>query len=65
MITLPALRSSGGNATEKHIEDVSLCSMFLMEAAKKADIEFGVTPRSTKHTVRDASTDIRKIASGH
>ena len=43
-----ALRSSGANATEKHIEDVSLCSMFLM----KADEEFGVLSRSTKHNSR-------------
>ena len=33
-----------------------------MEAAKKADRAFGVTPRSTKHTVADASNDITKIA---
>lgn len=33
-----------------------------MEAAKKADTEFGVTPRSTKHTVRDVSGDVRKMA---
>ena len=33
-----------------------------MEAAKKADTEFGVTPRSNKHTVRDASADVRKMA---
>ena len=36
--------------------------MFLMEAAKKADTEFGVTPGSNKHTVRDASADVRKMA---
>ena len=39
-----ALRSSGANATQKHIEEVSLCSLFLMEAAKKADRTFGLTP---------------------
>ena len=57
-----ALRSSGANATERHIEEVSLCSLFLMEAAKKADREFGLNPRSTRHTTRDASADIRKVA---
>ena len=56
-----ALRTSGGNATDKHIKEVSLCSLFLMEAAKKADQEFGITPRSTRHTTRDASADIHKI----
>ena len=57
-----ALQSSGGNATEKHIEEVSLCSLFFMEAAKKADQEFGVAPTSSRHTVRDASADIKKMA---
>ena len=33
-----------------------------MEASKKADTEFGVTSRSTKHTIRDASADVRKMA---
>ena len=33
-----------------------------MEAAKKADKEFGLSPRSSRHTTRDASADIRKIA---
>lgn len=33
-----------------------------MEAAKKADRTFGLTPRSTKHTIADASSrDICKI----
>ena len=57
------LRSSGANVTEKHIEDVSLCSLFLMEPAKKADRAFGLAPRSTMHTVCDASVDVNKIAS--
>ena len=56
------LQSSGGNATGKHIEEVSLCSLFLMEAAKKADQEFGGVPSSSKHTVSDASADIRRMA---
>jgi len=33
-----------------------------MKAAKKADTDFGVTLRSTKHTVRDASGDVTKMA---
>ena len=56
-----ALRSSGANATEKHIENVSLCGMFLMEAAHKVDSEFGVKRRSGKHTIRDSSGDIRRM----
>ena len=57
-----ALRVSGPNATKRHIEEVSLCTLFLMEAAKKADTECGISPRSAKHTTRDASFDVRKVA---
>ena len=56
------LRSSGANATTTHIEEVSLSALFLLEAAKKTDREFGVTPQSQRHTVRDADQDIRKLA---
>ena len=35
--------------------------MFLMKAAKKADEAFKVSPQSTAHTVRDASTDIERM----
>ena len=35
--------------------------MFLMEAAKKADKELGVPSRSTKHTIREASADIKNM----
>ena len=55
------LHSSGANVTEKHIKDVSLSGLFLMEAAKKADRAFGAPPPSTRHTVTDASSDIKKI----
>ena len=57
-----ALRASGANATKNHIEEVSLSTLFLMEAAKKADREFGLYLRSTRHTTRDAAADIRKIS---
>ena len=56
------LRSCGANATQNHIEEVSLAALFLMEAAKKADREFGVSQQSGKHTVREATTDITKMA---
>ena len=55
-----ALRSSGSNTTAKHIEDMSLGAMFLMEAAKKADHEFNVTHTSS-HTTRDAQKDVTKM----
>ena len=57
-----ALRSSVANATQKHIEEASLAALFLMDAAKKADREFGVSQQSGKHTVREAITDITKMA---
>ena len=56
------LRSSGANVTATHIEDVSLSALFLLEAAKKTDREFGVTPQSRRHTIRDSTKDIQKVA---
>lgn len=55
------LRSAGGNLTEKHIEDVSLSALFLMDAAKKADNILGVSPQTTSHTFSDASSDVKKM----
>ena len=55
------LRSSGANVTEKHIEEVSLSALFLLDAAKKADQEFDVKARSISHTVRDSASDINKM----
>ena len=55
------LRSAGGNVTDKHIEDVSMSTLFLLDAARKTDQAFGVAPQSTAHTVRDASSDIKKM----
>ena len=55
------LRASGANVTRTHIEDVSLCALFLMEAAKKADRAFHVTKQSTSHTVRGAEGDIKTM----
>jgi hypothetical protein len=56
-----ALRSSGANATDKHVSEVSMCALFLLEAAKKCDKIFGVPPQATSHTVRDAKSDIQKF----
>ena len=55
------LRSSGANVTKAHISEVSLAALFLLEAAKKTDREFGVTPQSRRHSERDATGDIHKI----
>lgn len=56
-----ALRGSGANVTDKHITEVSMCALILLEAAKKCDEVFGVPPSATAHTVRDSKSDIQKI----
>lgn len=61
-IVKQTLQASGANVTPEHIEEVSLSSLFLLEAAKKIDREFGVTPKSQMHTVREANSDKRKVA---
>ena len=55
------MQAAGANATKKHIEEISLCGMFLMEAGKKADSAFNVPPQSTHHNVRDAQADIHTM----
>ena len=57
-----AMRSSGANATIKHLEEISLCAMFLLNFAKRVDRMFGVT-QSVAHTVRDSIGDITKMVS--
>lgn len=53
------MRASGGNLTDTHIEELSLCALFLMSAAKKVDQELGCH-QSSAHTIRDAN-DISKM----
>ena len=55
------MRSGGANVTTQHIEDLSLCGLFLMEVAKKVDKEFAAH-NSTAHTVTDAQKDITKLS---
>ena len=54
------MRASGANSTRKHMEDVSLCALFLMDVAKRVDRMFGVS-QSVAHTTRDAKKDINKM----
>ena len=54
------MRSSGANATQKHLEDVSMCGLFLLEVCRKVDKMFGAEC-SGAHTTRDAGSDIEKI----
>ena len=58
-----ALCCSGANAIDKHIVEISQCALFLLQAAKKCDKVFGVSPLSTAHTVRDSKADIAKLRS--
>ena len=44
------------------MKTMSLCGMFLLEIAKKVDMQFGVPVRSSNHTVRDAQWDIQAMA---
>ena len=55
-----ALKASGGNLTEHHTEDVSMCALLLMDAAKKTDREFGCS-QSSSHMTTDAESDINKL----
>ena len=52
------VQAAGANAMSKHIEELSLCGMFLLEASKKANKAFNVPPPSSRHTGRDATDDI-------
>ena len=54
------LRSCGSNATKAHMERVSLCALFLLEACKLTDSMFRAT-RSTHHTTTSAKGDIEKL----
>lgn len=54
------MRSGGSNLTPQHMEDLSLCGLFLMEVAKKVDREFGALQTSS-HTTHDAYKDITKL----
>ena len=55
------LKSAGGNLTGRHVEEVSLSALFLLDAAKKTDRAFGVAPQTTAHTIRDPSSDVSKM----
>ena len=56
-----ALRGSGSNLTITHMTTMSMCGLFLLEMAKKADQEFQTPYRSSHHTVRDAQKDIANM----
>ena len=56
------MRSSGANATKKHLEEVSLCAMFLLTFAKRVNRMLGVS-QSVAHTIRESTSDINKMVS--
>ncbi len=43
------------------MEEISMCGLFLLEAAKKADKQFQTAPRSSHHTTRSARDDMDKM----
>ena len=57
-----ALRSGGGQLTQRHVEDVSMAVLILLKASKKADEAFGLTPQSTTHTVVDSQKDVERMS---
>lgn len=46
-----ALRTAGGTLTDRHVENVSMAVLFLLNAVKKTDQAFHVTQQTTAHTV--------------
>ena len=56
-----AIRAGGSNITPQHIEDLSLCGLFLMKVARQIDQQFGAHHTSA-HTTLDAYEDINKLA---
>ena len=57
-----ALKSSRSNCTPKHMEELSLCSLFLLDVARKSDLQTGTPYRSGHHTVKDDNNDIITMA---
>jgi len=51
------IRSSGANITVQRIEDISLCDLFLMDAAKRADELVGIH-KPPQGTQREMLKDI-------
>ena len=54
------IQAAGANATDKHIEYLSLCGMFLLEAGRKANKAFNLPPTSKKHTVAEEKLTMTK-----
>lgn len=57
-----ALRSAGSNLTMKHVEEVSLSALFLLEAAKKTDEAFQTVVQTSVHTVHNFQKDLSSMA---
>lgn len=56
------MRAGGANTTTQHIEDLSLCGLFMMKVARKIDHQFGAH-HTCAHTTLDACEDISKMSS--
>ncbi len=55
------LRASGPNLTQHHMQNASLCTLFLLNACKRSDKQLKVN-QTTHHTVRSATGDIQTMA---
>ena len=55
------IRAGGGKLTTKHIKEVSMSVLFLMEAVQKTDKTFGLSPLSTGHSIHSPRDDIDKM----
>ena len=56
------MEAEGGNVTRDHAEEISLSALFLLEAAKRADREFGVDNSSSREVNVDVSKDVHTLA---
>ena len=55
------MRSGGANLTPQHIEEISLCGLFLMDVVKKIDSQFEAH-RTSAHTTPESYKDVSKLS---
>ena len=56
-----ALKSSGAHCTMKHMEEISMSGLLLLDTAKAADSEFHTPYRSSHHVIGSVENDIVKM----
>jgi len=55
------MKASGSNLTKAHMVDVSLCGLFLLDAAWKVDVALKTPFHSGHHTTSNPSQDIQRM----